>query len=126
MHYPKTMRITLVILVFGIAGLESSLSPAESSQHVPPSGYWSFEEGEVDTPAEGEYSIIDISGSEDHGTPYGEPYYRGDVATFRVPQTGQTNYLSLQFDQIDDYVSFSSIFPFHQSGDWPATIGFPQ
>jgi Ca2+-binding RTX toxin-like protein len=79
--------------------------------------YWRFEEGAPNAAATGVASILDSSGSEDHGTPFGGPVYRVDVPVNPVPLTGAANQLSMEFDGLDDQISIPSTFLFHQPVD---------
>jgi hypothetical protein len=59
--------------------------------------YWRFEEGFPYTFATGANSILDSSGNDLHGTPYGCPSYVPDVPQAAIPQTGGADRLSLDF-----------------------------
>jgi hypothetical protein len=80
-------------------------------------GYWRFEEGSPDTTASGLESIIDSTALANHGTPVGGPTYRGSVPVNIVPRIDTPNGSSIQFDGINDEISISSKFPFHEPGD---------
>ncbi len=60
--------------------------------------YWRFENGTADMPAVGANTILDSSGHGLNGTPINGPVYRTDVADNPIPQTGQANSLSLDFN----------------------------
>lgn len=67
--------------------------------------YWRFENGTADTAAVGSGTILDYSGSGLNGTPIGGPLYRANVAINPIPQTGQSNTLSMDFNGTNQRVS---------------------
>lgn len=84
--------------------------------------YYRFEEGVADMPAVGSGIIIDsVDGSHD-GTPEGGPMYRASVPFAFVPQTGQSDGLSLSFAGAQG-VHFLAPFIFHR-GFGDATLEF--
>jgi Ca2+-binding RTX toxin-like protein len=114
----RTMRLLGLAIAVALLGLVP-VHPAIGATAV---GYWRFEEGLPETTAAGPGSIVDASGSGDNGTPSGGPFYRADVPADQVPLTGAANGLSLEFDGVDDKVSFPSTFLFHRLMD--ATLEF--
>ncbi len=83
------------------------LEPLEDRFALSTVGYWRFEKGEADTRAHGANSIIDESGNDLHGTPLNGPVYRNDVKDNPIPQTGQSNLLSMQFNGINQRIFVS-------------------
>jgi WD40 repeat protein len=61
--------------------------------------YWRFEEGIADQPAMGTGTILDSSGNDLNGTPINGPVYRADIGDNPIPQTGEENFLSLDFER---------------------------
>ena len=66
--------------------------------------YWRFENGTADTPASGTGTILDSSGNGLNGTPVNGPVYRTNVPVNPIPQTGQPNLLSMDFNGINQRV----------------------
>ncbi len=64
-------------------------------------GYWRFEEGLLGATASGAGSVLDSSGSANHGSPLGDPVYSGDIPS-GFPGS---NSLSLSFDGSGDVVA---------------------
>jgi hypothetical protein len=60
--------------------------------------YWRFEEGRPNVAASGINTILDSSGDDLDGTPFGGPVYRSSTADNPVPLTGDPNSLSLDFN----------------------------
>ncbi len=60
--------------------------------------YWRFENGAGGSAASGIGSILDSSGNGHNGTPVNGPVYSPSVPTGSIPQTGETNALSLDFN----------------------------
>ena len=60
--------------------------------------YWRFENGTANTAAAGNGTILDYSGNDLNGTPIGGPLYRANVAVNTIPQTAQSNTLSMDFN----------------------------
>lgn len=114
------MRRTIVFLFVTVlfAALGVSLAHALFSA----TGYWRFEEGSANAMPSGANSLLDSSGSGNHGTPSGSPFYRSDVPVSVIPRTGASNSLSMEFDTPDDSIFFPSQFVFNQPGD--ATLEF--
>jgi Ca2+-binding RTX toxin-like protein len=109
----RGILLTALALLLALPSFGASTSTA---------GYWRFEEGTPGADASGEDSIIDSSGSGDHGTPFGGPTYRADVPVDRVRASGAVNRRSLEFHGPNDRVFFSSKFLFHKPVD--ATLEF--
>ena len=80
------------IAAAGSAWVCPSVAPADTV------AYYRFEEGPAGGPASGAGSVLDSSGNGLHGTPFGGPVYRADVAADPLPGTGAPNDLSLEFD----------------------------
>jgi sugar lactone lactonase YvrE len=66
--------------------------------------YWRFEDGVNGIPALGVNTIVDSSGNNLHGTPIGGPVYRSSVGANPIPQTGETDRLSLQFNGVNQRI----------------------
>ncbi len=78
-------------------------------------GRYRFEEGSVGAVAS---TVLDTSISANNGDAFGTPLFNDDVPVSRIPQTGETNHQSLEFDHFKtDYVRVNSLFPFHTPGD---------
>ena len=114
MRYLRNIISGVILIIFLL--LSFSQANANSS-----SGYWRFEEGAAGGTATGSNSILDSSALGNHGTPYGYPVYRNNVPVSLIPNTGESNALSLEFDSNDE-ILLSSKFPFHGSGN--ATLEF--
>lgn len=63
---------------------------------------WRFQEGTVGQPATG--PIVDSSGNGLNGTPIGNPVYSSNVPSSTVPQTGQPDNESLEFNGTNQQV----------------------
>jgi len=78
-----------------------------------PLHHYEFENGIAGTPATAPGSVLDSGEPVVHGTPQGGPLYRSDV-----PLLCSSNALSLEFDGVNDVVTFDSPFVFNaQFGD---------
>lgn len=75
-----------------------------SAAHSGVVAYWRFENGTANTAATGPGTILDYSGNALNGTPIGGPGYRPNVAINTIPQTGQSNTLSMDFNGINQRV----------------------
>ena len=60
--------------------------------------YWRFEEGSANSPANGDFAVLDSSGNGLDGTPINGPVYRADVPAATVPFSGAPDTRSLQFN----------------------------
>jgi Concanavalin A-like lectin/glucanases superfamily len=60
--------------------------------------YWRFEEGKPNVAANGINTILDSSGNDLDGTPFGGPVYRSSVGDNPIPASGDPNALSLDFN----------------------------
>lgn len=79
-------------------------------------GRYRFEEGMAGTVAT---SVLDTSTpGGNNGTGFGTPLFNSDVPLSTIPQTGEINNGSLEFDHFKtDYIRVNSQFPFHAPGD---------
>ncbi len=82
------LRCMFLLLIYNVMFLNSAAADIVA--------YWRFEEGTADSTATGDLSILDSSGRQLHGTPYGGPVYRS------VSQPVSS--LAFEFDGVDDRV----------------------
>lgn len=92
----------------------------QQAMGAPPyvTAHYRFEEGTAGAAATG--PILDSVDSSPDGLPGGGPVYHADVPMATIPQTGESNTLSLEFTGSES-VRFDTIFAFH-AGQGDATI----